>query len=85
MYFYMKLTKVFWLCKLGVLLFFVLLTLGLKLDAPWLIWTSVLVLGASALGFQLGYRCPFCHKVLDSRKLTPAKTCPRCGRNLEDM
>lgn len=78
----MKLSNIFWLCKLGVLGFFLLLIAGLKLDAPWMIIVGVVLLVIVTLVFYLKYRCPYCKKVLDSRKLTPAKQCPRCGKRL---
>ena len=80
----MKLTKLFWLCKLGVLIFFILLTMGLTYDKSWLIVTGVVILVIVASIFQFKYRCPYCNKLLNSRKLTPVKTCPRCGKNLEN-
>lgn len=80
----MKLSKLFWICKLGVLLFFILLILGLELDMPVLIVIGVVLLVGVFLAFQFKYRCPYCHKILDSKKLTPAKTCPRCGKNIEN-
>ena len=80
----MKLSKLFWLCKLGVLVFFILLSLGLAYDSSVLIWIGVILLVIVALIFQFKYRCPYCHKLLNSRKLTPVKTCPRCGKNLEN-
>lgn len=80
----MKLTRLFWLCKFGVLLFFILLILGLKLDQPILIILGVILLVIVFLVFQFKYRCPYCHKILNSRKITPVKICPRCGKNLEN-
>ena len=80
----MKLSKLFWLCKLGVLVFFILLWMGLAWDVPALIVIGVVILVIVALIFQFKYRCPHCHKLLNSRKLTPVKVCPRCGKNLEN-
>ena len=80
----MKLSGLFWLCKLGVLVFFVLLTLGIRWKAPWLTALGILILVIAALAFQFRYRCPSCHKRLNSRRLTPEKTCPCCGRDLEN-
>ena len=80
----MKLSQLFWLCKLGVLVFFILLILGLKLNVPALIVVGVMLLVIVFLLFQWKYRCPNCHKILNSRKLTPVKVCPRCGTKLED-
>ena len=80
----MKLSKLFWLCKLGVLVFFILLSLGIAYKAPVLTVIGVVILVIVALIFQFKYRCPNCNKLLNSRKITPVKVCPRCGLNLED-
>lgn len=80
----MKLSQLFWLCKFGVLLFFILLILGLKLDMSVLIILGVILLVIVFLTFQFKYRCPYCHKILNSRKITPVKTCPRCSKNIEN-
>ena len=80
----MKLSQLFWFCKFGVLVFFLLLILGLRVDSTLLIGVGVVILVIVFLVFQFKYRCPFCHKILNSRKLTPVKTCPRCGKNLEN-
>ena len=80
----MKLAQLFWLLKFGVLLFFVLLILGIHLNQTFLIVLGVILLVVVFLTFQLKYRCPYCHKILNSRKLTPVKVCPRCKKNLED-
>ena len=81
----MKLSKLFWLCKLGVLIFFILLTMGLYLDASWLTVIGVIILVIAAVIFQWKYRCPYCHKLLNSRSIVPVKVCPRCGKNLADQ
>ena len=78
----MKLTTLFWLCKAGVLVFFALLILGLTFKMTWMIVVGVVILVDAAVLFQWKYRCPYCHKVLDSRSLTPSKCCPRCGKKL---
>lgn len=78
----MKLRNLFWICKLGILIFFILLIVGLKLEASWLIVAGVILLVIITIVFYLKYRCPNCGKVLDSRKLTPAKRCPKCGKQL---
>ena len=54
------------------------------LESNILIVLGVILLGVVFLTFQLKYRCPYCHKILNSRKLTPVKVCPRCKKKLED-
>ena len=81
--FIMSLSKLFWLCKLGVLIFFVLLILGLKLKETYLIVIGVIILVIVFLVFIFKYRCPYCHKLLNSRKLVPVKVCPCCGKKLK--
>lgn len=78
----MKLTTLFWLLKSGVLLFFVLFILGITFKAPWLTVIGIVILVAVSVIFQMKYRCPYCGKALDSRKLTPEKICHRCGKRL---
>lgn len=79
----MKLSQLFWLCKFGVLLFFILLILGLKTNQASFIILGVVLLVVVFLTFLLKYRCPHCHKILNSRRLMPVKICPRCGKNIE--
>ena len=81
----MKLSKIFWLCKLGVLTFFILLTMGLYWEASWLTGIGVIILVIAAAVFQWKYRCPCCHKLLNSRSILPVKVCPRCGKNLANQ
>ena len=72
----MKLSKLFWLCKLGVLVFFILLSLGLAYDSSVLIWIGVVILVIVALIFQFKYRCPYCHKLLNSPQAHPGQNLP---------
>ena len=78
----MKLTTLFWLGKLGDLAFFALLILGITLTLPVLTVIGIVIVVAVAVIYQWKYRCPYCHKALDSRKLTPEKVCHHCGGRL---
>ena len=74
--------KSFRLLQLASLTFFVLLLLDLLLQQHWMTILGVLLLLPAGIQAAIFYRCPHCGKLLNARRYTMAKACPRCGREL---